>query len=252
MSLFPSANCLIDLFVNSKLTAYSLKRVLAMWLSGRSWLLTWRQPSDRLVALWLTIRKQTCQAPTMERHLIMMATTKRNPPSGNFDFIDSTYLSSHTSYQVYFIVSTVIGALCRCWLTRQSRQYVWRWPDIEPKFSSFRWIELKVFFKIFVLQLNSDFTLFQLFQSSVNESQQRMLLSDKNRGDSETRERSLQREVTELRFQLSELTRDKQMQKEGVQQAERSNKMMQHDLEEKEKTIRQLRDDVRPHLLYLD
>ena len=101
------------------------------------------------------------------------------------------------------------------------------------------------------MQLNSDFTLFQLFQSSVNESQQRMLLSDKSRGDSETREHSLQREVTELRFQLSELTRDKQMQKEGVQQAERSNKMMQHDLEEKEKTIRQLRDDVRPHLLYL-
>lgn len=72
-----------------------------------------------------------------------------------------------------------------------------------------------------------------------------MLLFDKSRDETENRERSLQREVTELRFQLSELTRDKQMQREGVQQTERSNKIMQLELEEKEKTIRQLQNDVR-------
>lgn len=72
-----------------------------------------------------------------------------------------------------------------------------------------------------------------------------MLFSDQNRGEAESRERSLQREVTDLRFQLSELTRDKHMQREGVQQTERSNKMMQLDMEEKEKTIRQLQDEVR-------
>jgi len=111
--------------------------------------------------------------------------------------------------------------------------------------------QLQVILSSILLQFNHDFKIFSIhFQSSVNESEQRMLLSDRNRGETESRERSLQREVTELRFQLSELTRDKQMQREGVQQTERSKKMMQLDLEEKEKTIRQLQDDVRHHFFF--
>lgn len=71
-----------------------------------------------------------------------------------------------------------------------------------------------------------------------------MLQSDQTRGDLESRERAIQREVSELQAQLAEMNQEKQLQKESVQQAERSNKILRLELEEKNHTIRKLQDEV--------
>lgn len=71
-----------------------------------------------------------------------------------------------------------------------------------------------------------------------------MLQSDQTRGDLETRERAIQRELADLKTQLAEMNHEKQLQKESVQQAERANKVLRLELEEKDRTIRQLQDEV--------
>lgn len=71
-----------------------------------------------------------------------------------------------------------------------------------------------------------------------------MLQSDQSRGDVETRERNMQKELKELRAQLAEVLHEKQVHKESVQHAERNNKVIRLELEEKDNTIRQLQDEV--------
>lgn len=71
-----------------------------------------------------------------------------------------------------------------------------------------------------------------------------MLQTDQNKGDSESRERVYKQELKELRSQLSELNHERHLQKEGVQQAERSVKTIRLELEEKENIVRQLQDEV--------
>lgn len=72
-----------------------------------------------------------------------------------------------------------------------------------------------------------------------------MLQTDQSRGDIESREVAYQKELKDLRAQLSELAHEKQLQKESVLQAERSNKTIRLELEEKENIVRQLQDEVK-------
>ena len=71
-----------------------------------------------------------------------------------------------------------------------------------------------------------------------------MLQTDQSKGDIESRERTYQKELKDLRAQLSELAHEKQLQKESVLQAERSIKTIRLELEDKENTVRQLHDEV--------
>ncbi len=71
-----------------------------------------------------------------------------------------------------------------------------------------------------------------------------MLQTDQSKGDVENRERTYQKELKDLRAQLSELAHEKQLQKENVLQAERSIKTIRLELEDKENTVRQLQDEV--------
>jgi hypothetical protein len=71
-----------------------------------------------------------------------------------------------------------------------------------------------------------------------------MVQTDQTKGDIESRERAYQKELKDLRSQLSEMTHEKQLQKESVLQAERSNKNIQLELEEKEKAMQKLKDEV--------
>lgn len=71
-----------------------------------------------------------------------------------------------------------------------------------------------------------------------------MLQTDQSKGDIESRERTYQKELKDLRAQLSELAHEKQLQKESVLQAERSIKTIRLELEDKENTVRQLQDEV--------
>lgn len=76
-----------------------------------------------------------------------------------------------------------------------------------------------------------------------------MVQTDQGRGDVEDRERAYQKELKELRAQLSELTHEKQLQSESALKAERLKKDIELELEEKDKTLRKLRDDV--NILFL-
>ena len=71
-----------------------------------------------------------------------------------------------------------------------------------------------------------------------------MVQTDQTRGDIESRERAYQKELKDLRSQLSEMAHEKQLQKESVLQVERSNKNIQLELEEKEKAMQKLKDEV--------
>ncbi|XP_046437712.1 paramyosin-like isoform X1 [Daphnia pulex] len=84
----------------------------------------------------------------------------------------------------------------------------------------------------------------QQLQSAVNEFQQKMVQTDQTKGDIESRERAYQKELKDLRSQLSEMAHEKQLQKESVLQAERSNKNIQLELEEKEKAMQKLKDEL--------
>ena len=77
-----------------------------------------------------------------------------------------------------------------------------------------------------------------------------MVQTDQTRGDIESRERAYQKELKDLRAQLSELAHEKQLQKETVLHAERSNKNIQLELEEKEKAIQKLKDEVNFYSFY--
>lgn len=78
-----------------------------------------------------------------------------------------------------------------------------------------------------------------------------MVQTDQTRGDIESRERAYQKELKDLRAQLSELAHEKQLQKETVLHAERSNKNIQLELEEKEKAMQKLKDEVNFYSFYL-
>lgn len=71
-----------------------------------------------------------------------------------------------------------------------------------------------------------------------------MLQTDQSKGDVENRERVYQKELKELRSQLTELNHERQVQKESVLQAERSVKTIRLELEERENAVRQLQDEV--------
>lgn len=71
-----------------------------------------------------------------------------------------------------------------------------------------------------------------------------MLQSDQTKGDVESREKVYQRELKELRAKLNEVNHERHVQKESVLQAERSNKTIRLELEEKENIVRQLQDEV--------
>lgn len=71
-----------------------------------------------------------------------------------------------------------------------------------------------------------------------------MLQTDQSKGDVENRERVYQKELKELRSQLTELNHERQAQKETVLQAERSVKTIRLELEERENAVRQLQDEV--------
>lgn len=74
-----------------------------------------------------------------------------------------------------------------------------------------------------------------------------MLQTDQSKGDVESRERIYQKELKDLRAQLTELNHERQLQKESVLNAEKSNRTIQLKLEEKEIAVRQLQDEVKTY-----
>lgn len=71
-----------------------------------------------------------------------------------------------------------------------------------------------------------------------------MVQTDQGRGDIENREKAYQKELKDLRAQLSELTHEKQLQSESALKVERLKKDIELELEEKDKVLRKLRDEA--------
>lgn len=71
-----------------------------------------------------------------------------------------------------------------------------------------------------------------------------MVQTDQGRGDIEIREKAYQKELKDLRAQLSELTHEKQLQSESALKVERLKKDIELELEEKDKVLRKLRDEA--------